>query len=144
MSEDTFYLKARFDSAADLQEKLPAIEAFITEGIHACDYWQVYRSEPQEEFWSAFTKRFPLVTKYLGDFVGGDCNNALSGLLEFGWGEAAAWDLRTDGAVLSYSADAWAHGTWENFALFLETHFGAKRTGWLKGGEVNPLDAVSI
>jgi hypothetical protein len=142
MGEATYYLKARFreDISPDLQEQ---ITNFIKEGQAAYKWWQEHRGCPDPtRFWKQFAVKFPVVTEYLGDTVGGDCNNGLAGVLSFGEEKDIDTIAFTRRVVISppfvrtsyvfqYSAYVWHLASWDEFATFLEQKFGASRVNWL-------------
>lgn len=129
MGEANYYLKAQFASEDDLTAKLPALRTFFTQGANAYDFWQKNRMAKPETFWATFTKRYPLVAQLLGKYVGGDCNNALAGLIDF---------IRLDWAVfkqdkntLYYGGTVWHFADWEPLCAFLQTQFGATKVKFL-------------
>lgn len=145
MGEATYYLKARFNSAGELSSKMGEIKDFFEQGCNAEDYWQTNRDKKPSEFWPTFKQEFPLIVEYLGDkFVGGDCNNDLAGVLNFGSEEDVDHALRHEGAILYYSAYTWHFANWDKIANFLEKYFGAVATNWLSDEHLNPFDCLAI
>lgn len=48
----------------DVEKALPIINAFITEGLKAEEFWQENRNKTSM-FWAQFEKQFPTITDYL-------------------------------------------------------------------------------
>jgi hypothetical protein len=145
VGEATYHLRAEFAQPIS-EDLLDRIDQFIVEGINANDWWQRRRDWERmglrDTFWGEFTHLFPVVTKFLGDKVGGGCDNDLTG-----------WDFGSDpddsppriGRTpneLIYSAVVWHFSDWDPFCTFLKTHFGAIKAGWVSDeyvGDLSPL-----
>lgn len=141
MGEARYYLKALFpeDISEELEEQ---ITEFIMEGQAANDWWQAHRGCPEpQRFWDRFTVKFPVVTEYLGDLVGGDCNNELAGMLDFG-NKNELEDIEIFGYELLYSCTCWHFASWNTFAAFLEQKFGAYRVNWLSDEYLDPYSCL--
>jgi hypothetical protein len=146
MGEATYHLRAEFGVPIS-DELLERIQAFVAEGIKAGDWWRDHRSWDKPEtlgiFWEQFTKNFPVVTKYLGAAVGGNCNNALAGLIDFGNSEEeVTCRVGLYPSELVFSAYVWHFADWDPFCAFLKSHFGALRAGWLSDEYVNDLSPL--
>lgn len=145
MGEATYYIRAMFPEEID-EELAERITNFVEEGQAAHEWWQQHRGcDSWGKFWDRFSEKFPLVTKYLGELVGGDCNNAPAWELNFGRKEdldilpiAFQWD------EFQYSCECWHFASWERFAEFLKTEFGALRAGWVSDEELDPYDNVQM
>ncbi len=128
-----YYLKARFIDAEAAAAALPAIQAFVEQGVRSRDWWRSNRTlESKGErraFWARFQGLFPTVHDYLADKAGGDCSEALLGLLEFGSPDRT--ELECDGRFLKYKAEVW-HGTdWTPMGEFVKRKFGALAYAWI-------------
>jgi len=148
MGEANYYLKAHFKPSDDLDAIKAKLAAFFAEGNEAQDWWQAHRSSAPSAFWPEFTKRFPMVTKYLEQqtkprIVGGDCNNALSGLLDLvNEDDAIAFELPDDG-TFRYAAQVWHFADWDPLAAFLRMEFGAQEVNWLSDEYLSPWDSLT-
>lgn len=134
MTTTTNYLKARFASPAAAAEALPALRAFITEGMASHGWWRAHRPLEQQgrrdAFWQQFRTLFPSVFDYLGPMAGGHCDEALLGFLEFGSEQVN--ELYVEGEYLFFKAPGlWSGADWEPLADFLKTHFGAEGVAWI-------------
>lgn len=157
MGEANFYLKAWFPSKQHLRRVLPAITRFVAEGTKAHNYWQTNRGETPEKFWPTFQKNFPVVSEYLDTIqppdsdkgryrisavgkksptlgpcksrtlLGGDCDHALLGNLDFG-GEDDIGEYES--GVLGYMALTWSHADWDPLVNFLKIKWGAVKGDW--------------
>lgn len=141
MGEAMYYIKARFSKelTRDQEEQLTN---FIVEGQAAHDWWQDHRHCPDAgAFWKRFAEKFPHVTVYLGDLVGGDCNNALAGVLDFGC-EDDLEALEFDYLEFRYHCECWHFATWDRFTEYLKTRFAATSASWLSDEDMDPFDAL--
>lgn len=141
MGEATYYLKALFpeDISEELEEQ---ITEFIKEGQTAYEWWQNHRMCPEpQRFWDRFTVKFPVVTEYLGDLVGGGCNNELSGMLDFG-DDNELENIEINDYELIYSCTCWHFASWDRFATFLQQKFGAETVNWLSEEDIDPFELL--
>ena len=69
------------------------------------------------------------MSEYLASIgrLGEDCNNGLSGQLNFGSEDDIEHQLSISGNELSYAAEVWHFASWGPLAEFLKTKFGAGR-----------------
>ncbi len=130
----TNYLKARFHSAEAATTALPALRAFVREGIDARDYWQAHRHLEQrgqrQVFWLRFAEQFPAIHAYLGALADGDCDQALLGFLEFGHEQTN--ELYVEGALLFFKAPGlWLGTDWELLSDYLKSHLQAAGVAWI-------------
>jgi hypothetical protein len=158
MGECFYYLKAY----GCKKEEVEKIRNFILEGGEAEVWWQDHRDyerkvdpeKTREVFWKEFDVKFPMVSKYL-KFIkkhGGDCDNNLAGLIDFGTDEDVEdyFDFiddytDDDGIVygeLRYSANVWHFADWDGFAEFLQKEFGVKEVKWVSEEDMNPFDLL--
>ncbi len=135
MGEARYSLTAKFASAEELEAKKDAILAFFDEGAEAENFWQNCRGlarlespESPDKFWPAFTEKFPNVSMMIADLVGGDCNNALAGELDFPPIDDRTFE--TDGNLLYVDGTVWHLCSWNRLCKFLKQHFGAKSATW--------------
>ncbi len=128
-----YYLKVRFETAEAAAAALPAIRAFVHEGVQAFGWWRANRAmESKGErraFWLRFRGLFPDVHDYLADKAGGNCDEALLGLLEFGSPDRT--ELECDGRFLRYKAEVWHGADWTPMGEFLKRRFGALGFAWI-------------
>jgi hypothetical protein len=155
MGEAVYYLKARFESREDVERAMPQVVTLIKQGIEAQEWWQEHRNMEQDDrpaFWKEFVERFPAVTEYLGEtghstfrnsIVGGDCNNELSGELDFGCDESDLESIMICGNEIWYSALVWHFADWTRLAESFY-RFGAKRVGWISDEDMNPYNVIDL
>lgn len=160
MGEATYYMKVTFDSQEKAAKAIEGIASFFEEGMKAYNWWQAHRNLPQEEFWKGFGERFPQTSEYLKSFsrknfgateleegapvFGGDNNNNLAGLLDFGsddddWRE---WCQNTRSAILTYSATVWHFADWQPLANFIAKKFDADHVSWISDEDVSPFELL--
>lgn len=137
MGEATFYCKIFFNTQQEAQAALPKIKKFITEGIEAEDFWQSRRNDNCDDntrkiFWSDFEQKFPEISNYLrhASYFGGDCNNRLAGLLDFGTPDEAEY-VDIDDNAIRYMAYVWHFADWEPWLDFVKKRYGAERFSWV-------------
>ena len=156
MGEATYYCKIFFDTPQEAQAALPKIKKFITEGIEAEDFWHSRRDDNYDDntrkiFWSDFEQKFPEVSNYLRATIiqdgeneatplfGGDCNNRLAGLLDFGTpGDDEYVDI--DGNAICYAAYVWHFAAWDPWLDFVQKRYGAQRYSWVSDEDANYFD----
>ena len=144
MGSAVYHMKARVD-----ESQVEPIKAFIAEGIGAYEFWQENRGKTPDEFWPEFREKFPLVTEYLKsmgmDVEAGDNSNSLAGNLDFGnEGDEEDIEYSTEKGELHYASEVWHFANWSPFMAFLESHFGAEKTGWLSDEYINPGDLIDL
>jgi len=141
MGEAIYYLKAHFPGKITWELK-QQLTAFVREGQAANEWWREHRGCPTPEaFWERFVEKFPTIAEYLGSLVGGNCDNALAGVLDFG--EEYDLDaLEFDGTEFRYHCTCWHFASWNPFAAFLRSKFGAIRVNWMSDEYMDPFDAL--
>ena len=159
MGNATYYLKAKFPSMESLSTALPEIIAFILEGIKAEKWWEEHRTleskGDRELFWLQFRPQFPTVYHYLqyAGFADGDCNSALSNIINFGNDETVATDFFDDlypnnsvacfnKPLFMYNAYVWHLAVWDYFCDYLELKFGAISAEYLSDEDIDPYDLL--
>ena len=143
MGECNYSIVANFKGRLS-DKKKQAIKEFFAEGIKAETYWQKNRGETPDRFWPGFTFRFPVVSEYLRTCaeinVGGECNNALAGLLDFGSSEEDLDNhMNFSSRQVTYEALVWHMANWGPLAKFMKVKFDAE-TVWV--GSENNGDSV--
>ena len=130
----TNYLKARLASTIAAEQALSAFRSFLLQAIESNLWWRAHRDlegrGQRTEFWQQFQTRFPDVFAYLGSMTGGDCDQALLGLLEFGSEQTN--ELYVEGPLLFFkAAGLWQCADWDLLAAFLKSRFGAEGVAWI-------------
>lgn len=126
MSEEAYYAKIRFNSHEEAEAALKPIQEFLKEGALAKEFWQANRPIFQKEqplspdqFWMDFRTKFPMVMEYLNHMeFKGDCDNGLSGLLDFGniYDIEDAYVYR---GVIKHCALVWGMADWDPMLNFI-------------------------
>lgn len=134
MGEANYYLKVIFPHNVNKQK----VYDFFVEEEKAYYYWQDNRGSEKETvvFWKEFTTQFPIVTKMLNEFVGGDKNNPLAGERSI-VAPGNCLEYRWEGEVLYYCAEVWHFASWDRLCNFLYSEFQADFAHWLSDEYVN-------
>lgn len=147
MGSAIYSMEVRFPSPETLNAALPGIKAFIREGVQAQDWWQKNRDHERDgfrgEFWNRFKTNFPQIYLYLrgSGHADGDCNNALAGVLNFGFASDVEdyFDLYypddeepdESTSVFAYEMEVWHFANWDYFGNHLKRQFGAVSFIWV-------------
>lgn len=169
MGSARYYLKAEFPGIDTFARAIPEIRAFLMESVDAYDWWQEHRDleydGKRDEFRTAFKAEFPSVYDYLqlAGHADGDCNNDLSGLLDFGGADDIAMyfddldipppcitvSVGTNTLIVKpkpveflYDAEVWHGSNWDYFCTYLMKKFGATRANWISEEDVNPYNLL--
>lgn len=144
MGSCNYYIKAYFSYVEDADEAYDGIREFIKEGINAGDWWQEHRDcKNCDEFWKHFVTKFPNIAKTIPDKIGGDCDNALAGVLNYGnYVEDVEYNYQKDREVIRYTAYVWHFSNWDRFAHALRTQFGASQVTWISEEYLDPFDTI--
>ena len=81
-----------------------------------------------------------MVADYLSDKAGGDCDQALLGLLEFGKEDTI--EIDHDGVFFKYKAEVWHGADWTPLGEFVKRKFGALGFAWI--GDEPGMDLFNI
>jgi len=128
MGEATYYCKLKFKDEEQASINYPKIKEYFAEGMEASDFWQENRGKDEEQFWLEFEKNFPLIYRYVKEFhPNADCNNGLSGALDFG---DEIEDLTLNENEVWYFAYVWHFADWEPLLDFICNMVGAEYS-WL-------------
>lgn len=136
MGSCVYYAKWKFKSAKKAQEALPIVSKFLQEAQKAYDYWQSNRSASTEQFWATYKTLFPSCYAFMQSLgkAGGDCSNALSGVLsvgDFGMIDGEIDRLCVHGTEITYDAETWHMANWTMWVRYLHNNTGAIKSGWL-------------
>lgn len=141
MGTANYYLKVIFPRNVDKQK----VHDFFVEGEKAYDYWQDNRGKEKKEtivFWKEFTTQFPLVSKMISDFVGGDKDNPLAGELDIVEPDHCI-EYTWEGDVLYYCAEVWHLASWDRLCNFLYSEFQAE-SNWLSDEYVSLWNLLEV
>jgi hypothetical protein len=156
MGEATYYCKIFFDSNQSAEQALPKIKAFLKQGVQAADFWHKYRDTTNhEKFWQDVDREFPEIGNYLRTAevtsfhdkkvrpaFGGDHDNDLAGLLDFG-DESDIDRMSVYGNIIRYSAYVWHFADWDPMLDFIKRRYGAERYTWLSDEYVDYFDLLT-
>ena len=135
MGEANYRLVARFPSKDKTDKAMDKIYNLFMENSDAYAYWQDNRGKSKKEFWPKFKSEFPATTEYLITIgkVDGDCNNGLSGILDFGQyqdeEELDHYLNANDDTIEFYGESVWHFSDWEPLAKYIRT-LGASKIVW--------------
>lgn len=134
MGEAVYTLKASFK---DVEAGAKKLRKLLTQVGKAYDYWQDNRGKTPEQFWPKFKAKFPLAVKLLSFTdvkIGGDCGNALAGLLSY-CEYSKHLDLDSGGGadgsgIVIYRAEVWHFANWRGLGLYVRDVLGGTRVSW--------------
>lgn len=140
MSESIFYLKVSCSSKKRAKEIDSRITEVVDQFSEAYVFWQKNRNNFPRDFWKRFKKEFPLVVKVLGGVVRleGSPDN-LSGYLDYGAEDDLHDGPFARGKEVRYSAEVWAHGTWEPLVKWIRKTLKPKSVKWADEAEIDPF-----
>lgn len=143
MGTATYYLRATWPTKVPTKTKKAILDLLQDLG-KAYTYWQENRNKKPEEFWPTFEINYPHATKFLESMpYKGDCNNGLSGKLDYGQDhKEIQMRLTFSGNVMMYYMEVWHFMDWQPLCNYLENELGASKTDYLSDEHTNPFEIL--
>jgi hypothetical protein len=141
MGSATYYLKAKYESAAAAEAALPAVQDFFEQVGGAQDYWQSNRGKAPDRFWPEFQEKFPLAHEFLVEqgLGSGDCNNALAGMISFGSDVPSTADNE-----IRHCEETWHCADWTPLCDWLVKRYGAEASAFASDEYADIFDTIHL
>lgn len=143
MGSAIYYAKWKYETKAKAKKAFSKISAFIEETGNAHDYWQANRGKTPIVFWPEFKQKFPNCYEFLSNYhlAGGDCNNALAGIISVG---DECSEIEHDGLEVRYASETWHFADWDPIVSWLVLKTKAESSGWLSDENANLFNCIEM
>ena len=142
MGEAFYYMKARWPSAEEAEEALPAVIGFLERMAEAETYWQAHRDKPNigAEFPDVWAMLELPMTAVNNDLAG-ELDSPLSGAVD----EADVNECvyLGDPEVIYIHGEVWHFANWDGIARAM-VKLGAIVTDWISEENSSPFDQLKV
>ena len=98
-------------------------------------FWQANRGREEEPFWAEFQAEFPVIYKFVRDYVQPEnSNNGLAGKISYVGNCERPGRATVSGRTLFYAATVWHMANWRPFCDWIKNELEAQAVWWIGDG----------